>query len=186
VTRPRSGRGAARGSGRGAARGAARVAACLALVGAALAVVVGSDAHRASATPALLQTGTVVKVSSATITLTLPSASTAGTLLIATFGASGGDRGTTPAGWTKAAVGGDTFVGNEAALYYYVNNPGGITSQAFSFPGSGWMAGQLTEWTGVATSSIVDVATGNSTYTTTSATTFAVTPSATASRMTWR
>ena len=129
----------------------------------------------ASAAPTRLQTGTVVSVNNQTLTLTLPSASTAGTLLIATFSADGGDPGSTPAGWTKAATGGASFVGDQASLYYYANNPGGITSQAFSFPGSGWMAGQLTEWTGMATASPMNQATGNSTYTTTSATTYAVT-----------
>jgi hypothetical protein len=164
------------------AGGRARVAAAaLALLIAVTGVVVVRSARPAEATPAKLQTGSVISTSSQTITLTLPSPSTAGTLLVATFGADGGDRGSTPAGWTKAAVGGDTFVGNQAAVYFYANNPGGISSQAFSFPGSGWMAGQLTEWTGIATASSLDVATPNSTYTSSSASTYPVTaPSATA------
>jgi hypothetical protein len=158
-----------------------RVALAVLLVCAAGAVLTVRDERPADAAPAKVQTGSVVSTNGQTLTLTLPSASTAGTLLIATFSADGGDRGSTPAGWTKAAVGGDTFVGNQAALYYYVNNPGGISSQAFTFPGSGWMAGQLTEWSGMAAASALDVATPSSTYTTSTTATYTVTsPSATA------
>jgi hypothetical protein len=156
-------------------------AALVALLAGATGVMVGRSARPASATPTKLQTGSVVSANNQTVTLTLPSASTAGTLLIATFSADGGDRSSTPSGWTKAAVGGDTFAGNQAALYFYANNPGGISSQAFSFPGSGWMAGQLTEWSGMATASVLDVATPSSTYTNSSVSTYTVTaPSATA------
>ena len=159
----------------------ARIAVGVVLVCGAVGVLTARDPRPAVAAPVKVQTGSVVSTNGGTLTLTLPSASTAGTLLIATFGADGGDRGSTPAGWTKAAVGGDTFAGNQAALYYYVNNPGGISSQAFSFPGSGWMAGQLTEWSGMATASALDVTTGNSTYTSSSTSTYTVTsPSATA------
>ena len=64
-------------------------------------------------------------------TYTFPSASTAGTLLVVMMSAVGGgaDSFTTPSGWSRVAL-----VQNSAgsysygALYYYANNPGGITS----------------------------------------------------------
>jgi hypothetical protein len=157
-----------------------RVAASAALVAATCAVlVVAATPRPAAASPALVQTGTVGRVTGSggvNVTLTLPSASTAGTLLVATV-VSGGDTSSIsgPVGWTRAVEGGNDPYLYEADIYYYVNNPGGITTAKFSDGGdSSFIEGQITEWSGMATATPVNVTKGAGTSS--SASSFTVTP----------
>ena len=134
----------------------ARMAAAVAL----LTVAAAHDAGRHPAgavvatTIAEVQAGTVAKTASATVIPTLPAASTAGTLLVATLAGQKNSSFTAPTGWVRAANAGRANV--EAEIWYYANNPGGITSASFSNSGATATAGQLSEWSGVATSSPLD------------------------------
>ena len=87
-------------------------------------------------------------------TLTLPAASTAGDLLVATLK---GDPTTTaftaPAGWVQA-VAIDQGTAGRVEIWYYPNNPGAIT--AVTFTTRVIAVGQLTEWSGMATVSPLD------------------------------
>jgi hypothetical protein len=151
----------------------------VALLAAAAGVVVVATPRPATASPTLVQTGTVGRVTGAggvNVTLTLPSASTAGTLLIATVVA-GGDTSpiTGPAGWTRAIEGGNDPYLYEADIYYYVNNPGGITTAKFSDSNdSSFIEGQITEWSGMANATPVNVTKGSGTSSSVSS--FTVTP----------
>lgn len=116
-------------------------------------------APRVQAAAAFVQKGTVASGSS-TVTPTLPGSSTSGNLLVATIvdinSGCASDNITAPAGWTRAATicrGGT----GPLQLWYYPNNPGGISSVAFSTGSAGANArAQLSEYSGVATSSPVD------------------------------
>jgi hypothetical protein len=102
-----------------------------------------------------LQTGTLATGTAGNVTPTLPSASSSGTLLVATLtNKTAANTFSAPAGWTSAVVGNNSCCGR-AQIYYYANNPGGITSAAFTSSG-GAVAGQLSEWNGVLTSSPLD------------------------------
>jgi hypothetical protein len=101
-----------------------------------------------------VQSGTMAKVAGATVIPALPGASTAGTLLVATLASQKNTTFSAPAGWVRAVNGGR--INAEAEIWYYANNPGGITSAAFTVSGSASTAGQLSEWSGVASSSPVD------------------------------
>src|SRR5690348_8317393 len=91
------------------------------------------------------------------ITGTLPAVSQAGTLLVAAvnsletpnkFGA--------PAGWVSAAEADQAGEGR-SEIWYYPNNPGGISSATFTMnPATVGGNVQLSEWTGVATVSPLD------------------------------
>ena len=107
-----------------------------------------------SATIAKIQVGTVVTVASGSVTLTLPAASTAGNLLVAIVVGQKNASFSGPANWVQGPNVGRT--NNEAEVWYYPNNPGGITSAAFTNTGTNFSAGQLSEWSGVATSSPLD------------------------------
>jgi hypothetical protein len=87
-------------------------------------------------------------------TLTLPLASTSGTLLVATFrGDPNNGMYTAPAGWVRA--GGINQGGTgRVEIWYYPDNPGGIASATFGTPNSA--TGQMTEWSGVALVSPLD------------------------------
>ena len=129
------------------------------LLAATLAVVARDAQHQpaaavVSATIAKVQAGALAKVAGATVAPTLPAASAAGTLLVATVvsGKHAAFSGT--AGWTKAAGVGRSNA--EAEVWYYGNNPGGITTASFTVTGATFTAGQLSEWSGVATSAPVD------------------------------
>jgi len=93
-------------------------------------------------------------VAGATVAPTLPSASTAGTLLIATLAAGKSDSFSAPTGWVQAA--GTNRTNADAEIWYYANNPGGITSASFTNSGAASAAGQLSEWSGVAVSAALD------------------------------
>jgi hypothetical protein len=137
--------------GRSLTARALRVAACLcALVVAALAL----QARPAAATIVKLQTGTLA-TATGSVTPTLPSASTAGTLLVAVLtNKTNSVAFTAPTGWTQAITGNNSCCGR-IDIWYYVNNPGGITSATFT-AASGTTAGQLSEWNGVVSATPVD------------------------------
>ena len=91
------------------------------------------------------------------ITGTLPVASTAGTLLVATINSlTTPNKFAGPAGWTSA-----TEIDNPAEgrseIWYYPNNPGGISSATFTMnPATVGGAAQITEWNGAATIAPLD------------------------------
>ena len=111
---------------------------------------------------AKVQVGAVAKTATATVAPALSAASTAGTLLVATLASQKNATFTGPSGWVKAAGVGRTNA--EAEVWYYANNPGGITSASFTDSGATATAGQLSEWSGVAPSAPVDK-TGSTTVT---------------------
>src|SRR5439155_12910687 len=79
--------------------------------------------------------------------LTLPVASTAGTLLVATVNSDPTAAAfTAPAGWVSAVSINQATAGR-VEIWYYPNNPGGITSATFTTGGNA--VGQLSEWSGV-------------------------------------
>jgi len=91
------------------------------------------------------------------ITATMPAASQAGTLLVATVSAE-----TTPnkfaatAGWVSASEANQVGEGR-SEIWYYPNNPGGINSVTFTMnPATVNGNAQLGEWTGVAVASPLD------------------------------
>jgi hypothetical protein len=91
------------------------------------------------------------------ITASLPVASAAGTLLVATINSgSTPNKFAGPAGWTSAAEI-DTTGEGRAEIWYYPNNPGGITSAMFTMnPATISGAAQISEWSGVATLAPLD------------------------------
>ena len=130
---------------------------------AAIALVAAAAVHDAGRHPAgalvattiaKVQAGVVAKTATATVIPSLATASTAGTLLVATLTSQKSTSFTAPTGWVRAATASRTNA--EAEIWYYANNPGGITSASFSSSGATATAGQLSEWSGVATSSPVD------------------------------
>src|SRR5437667_9037574 len=91
------------------------------------------------------------------ITATMPAASQAGTLLVATVSAE-----TTPnkfaatAGWVSASEANQVGEGR-SEIWYYPNNPGGINSVTLTMnPATVNGNAQLSEWTGVAVASPLD------------------------------
>jgi hypothetical protein len=94
-----------------------------------------------------------------TITLTLPAPSRAGTLLVADLKSDTNPSNkpfTAPAGWLSAN---NAFLNGtaHAQIWYYSNNPGGISSAAFGLtPNSIDGIGQMTEWRNVATVAPLD------------------------------
>ena len=91
------------------------------------------------------------------VTPTLPAASAAGTLLVATVNCvSTGNRFAAPANWTQATEVNLASSGR-TEIWYYANNPGGITSATFTInPANINCDGQMTEWSGVATAAPLD------------------------------
>src|SRR5688572_25745979 len=75
-------------------------------------------------------------------------------VLVATLTSQRNTSFTAPTGWVRAA--GVSRANAEAEIWYYADNPGGISSASFSSSGATATAGQLSEWSGVATSSPVD------------------------------
>jgi hypothetical protein len=141
---------------------------------AAVAVITRSAAHAAIAP---VQTGTEATSTSASISPTLPTASTVGTLLVAALGNAKGSSSAAfsgPAGWTNAT--GVFQSGNgRVEIWYRANNPGGVSSATFTAStGTSTIVAQLSEWRGAAFSSPVDQ---TGTTTKTSATSVTVTTS---------
>jgi hypothetical protein len=119
----------------------------------------------AAAAIASVQTGTEATSTSGSVTPTLASASTAGNLLVAVLGnANTGSSAafSGPANWVNATGVFQSGTGR-VEIWYYPNNPGGITSARFTAStGTNTIAGQLSEWSGAAFTSPVD-ATGTTT-----------------------
>jgi hypothetical protein len=102
----------------------------------------------ASAAIVKLQTGTLATGTSGNVTPTLPSSSTAGTLLVAVLtNKTNNVAFSAPVNWTQAITGNNACCGR-TDIWYYKNNPGGISSAAFT-ASSGTVSGELSEWNGV-------------------------------------
>jgi hypothetical protein len=148
-----------------------------------IAIAFGTIAPIVTAEPAgaaisNVQTGTEKTSTTGSVAPTLPAASTAGTLLVAQLG----NRDTSssapfsgPAGWVNAT---GVFLSGagRVEIWYYPNNPGGITSATFTASsGTNTMTAELSEWKAAAFSSPVDT---TGTVTTAGATTSTVSTSA--------
>jgi hypothetical protein len=106
---------------------------------------------------ALVQAGSVVLTGgSASWIPTLPAASTAGNLLVAIMGCSnGGQVNTAPTGWKRAD--GITNSGAGLDVWYYEDNPGGISSATFTKTANNAGLCFMLEFSGIVTSSSLDV-----------------------------
>ena len=111
------------------------------------------------ATIVKVQNGTYGSATTGTVTLTLPSASIAGTMLVAVLSngrTSGQKKFTAPTGWTFANQTFNACCG-EVEIWYYANNPGGISSVTFTASsGANYLGGELSEWNGVLAASPLD------------------------------
>ena len=106
-----------------------------------------------------VQSGAEATSATGNVTPTLPVASTAGTLLVAVVANEGGSSSfpfSGPTGWVNAT--GLWQSGNgRSEIWYYPNNPGGISSAAFTSSATSIGAtGQLSEWSGAAASGVLD------------------------------
>ena len=103
------------------------------------------------------QTGAETAVARHFITPTLPAASAATRLLVVNLSTADGVTSITgPAGWIQAASISQAGEGT-SEIWYYPNNPGGITNATFTVsPASKDVVSQMTEWNGVATASPLD------------------------------
>ncbi|MGA7913405.1 MAG: pilus assembly protein TadG-related protein, partial [Candidatus Dormiibacterota bacterium] len=102
-----------------------------------------------------VQSGPEVVTGSGNVTATLPVASTAGDLLLATVvGGNNVSPFSGPAGWTRAASVGQSGDG-EVEIWYLANSSVPVTSAAFT-SGSSTSIAQLSEWRGVATVAALD------------------------------
>jgi hypothetical protein len=122
--------------------------------GVVLALAPGS----ADAAIAELQAGTELVSSTGNVTPTFAAASTAGSLLVATVTNScttASDAFSAPAGWVLAT---GTWLSGDGRVevWYYPNNPGGISSAAFTSSSCAGSAGQLSEWSGAALSGVLN------------------------------
>ena len=121
------------------------------VVASLLAAVVGTVVTAAPAvaagTIAKVQDSAVATGTAGTVTATYPAATTAGNLLVATVAYAGVTPGfSAPTGWVRAVSKASTL--GETEIWYYANNPGGITSVAFTFT-SGVAAGlEVSEFSG--------------------------------------
>lgn len=151
------------------------IVATLVLAAALSTVPQAITAPPAAAAIAQVQTGTKATATTGSITPTLSSASKAGDLLVAVLGnhntgSSAAFSG--PANWINA-IGAFRSGTGRVAIWYYPNNPGGITSANFTASsGTNSIIGQLSEWSGADFSSPVDktgtVSSGSSTTATVS------------------
>ena len=91
------------------------------------------------------------------ISATLPVASTAGTLLVASINSlTTPNKFAGPAGWTSA-VEIDNPAEGRSEIWYYPNNPGGITTATFTMnPATITGAAEISEWNGAATIAPLD------------------------------
>ncbi|MGA8922893.1 MAG: pilus assembly protein TadG-related protein [Candidatus Dormiibacterota bacterium] len=102
-----------------------------------------------------VQSGPEVVTGSGNVTATLPVASTAGDLLLATVvGGNNVSPFSGPAGWTRATSVGQSGDG-EVEIWYLANSSVPVTSAAFT-SGSSTSIAQLSEWRGVATVAALD------------------------------
>jgi hypothetical protein len=77
------------------------------------------------------------------LTASLPSASRAGTLVVFTFAFDRNADPSLPAGWSRYSAYSTT---HDAEIFYYPNNPGGITSVTATLGGATTGVGQVSEW----------------------------------------
>jgi hypothetical protein len=127
-------------------------------------------APSADAAIAQVQIGTLKSTNSGTsVAPTLPAASTTGTLLVVVLTSDAASSSSGPAGWTRAV---SIFQSTNgwAEIWYRPNNPGGITSATFTIPSAASVEAEMSEWSGVATSSPVDTTSTVTATGTTSAT----------------
>ena len=116
------------------------------------------------------------------VTGTLPAASAAGTLLVATLTSDESpNKSTQPAGWVFATNANQIGAGR-VEIWYYPNNPGGLSSFQFALnPATDFGEVQISEWSGVLAvapldqtgSTVVPVATTTAVNATTGVTTVA-------------
>jgi hypothetical protein len=122
-----------------------------------LAAVLTLDVQPATAAAAKVQNGPLVTATSGSFVMTVPAATTAGTLLVATLAYSGSSPAFVgPSGWTRGPNVANASGGTE--IWYYGGNPGSISSVTFTYttttvPGAG---GALSEWSGLAPTSPLD------------------------------
>jgi hypothetical protein len=128
-----------------------------------------SGAATASAAIAEVQAGTFLSQTAVTsITPTLSASSTSGNLLAAIVATGANTTVTAPAGWVKATSVYTSGVGT-TQIWYDANNAGAISSVKFTLAASDNAVAQLSEWSGVAKVSPLDV-TGTATKTSNSTT----------------
>jgi hypothetical protein len=101
-----------------------------------------------------VQVGPKSPVASPTVTPTLAAASTAGTLLVAVIRSGpSGTAFTAPANWVRANSQNRAST-SRSEIWYYPNNPGGISSAAFGVPNAA--IAQMTEWQNVLAAAPLD------------------------------
>lgn len=125
---------------------------CTAAVVIALAAsLVGLDVPAASAAAAKVQNGPLVTSATGSLVLTVPAASTSGTLLVATLGYSGtgAPAFAGPSGWTRGPN--VSMTGGGTEIWYYAGQPGSISQVTFTFstPTAPLALGALSEWSGL-------------------------------------
>jgi hypothetical protein len=84
-----------------------------------------------------------VTTGTSTLTMPLPTASSLGTLLVATLTFDKAADPVGPSGWLRWSA---YSTSNDGELWFYVNNPGGVTSATFTCTGATVSVGQVSEW----------------------------------------
>ena len=103
-----------------------------------------------------VQIGPESAIGTTTVTATLSTASTAGDLLVANVRSqSSATQSTASAGWVFANGVNDANAGR-SEIWYYPNNPGGITSATFTLPTGLLGLAQITEWKNVSKAAPLD------------------------------
>jgi hypothetical protein len=107
-----------------------------------------------------VQQGTVLTAGSSPAVFTLPGPSSPGTLLeVSLVDSSPADTFTFPAGWAQ----GPNLAGTgQSQIWFYPNNPGGISSISVTYCGGGSIRGQASEWSGVTLTNPLDTSGSNS------------------------
>jgi hypothetical protein len=116
-----------------------------------------------------------VSVGSSTLNVTLSSPSTAGNLLVVALSGSG-SFSTAASGWVNAVSKAGAANSQGVGIWYYPNNPGGISSVTFTTTVSTIFAGEMSEWSGVATSSPLDTTNATTSASTTTSYTLSISP----------
>ena len=114
-------------------------------------------ANASGGTISLRQAGPESASATHFLTATLPSASAAGTLLVVTLRSGPTpNKATAPGGWLTAVSASQAGLGR-TEVWYYPNNPGGISSATFA-TNPATIAGnvQMTEWSGVLAAAPLD------------------------------
>jgi hypothetical protein len=114
-------------------------------------------ANAGGGTIGLRQAGPESPTATHFLTAALPGPSAAGTLLVATLSSDPSPNKTTPpVGWVNAANISQPVEGR-TEIWYYPNNPGGITTATFATNPAGINGNiQLTEWTGILAAAPLD------------------------------